>query len=301
VSNDQRAEVGIVGAGFAGLSAALTLRRHRTSILVLDGGPSRNRWAREVHGYPGVQGVSGEELRGRACEQVLAVGGEIVQARVERARREGEEFVLEDRNGQAWRVRRVLLATGLEDVYPDIDNFFDFYGKSVFACPHCDAFEVRDQPVAIVAWNRATLPFAREVRRWTNDLTIVTDGRSPALTTEQHAALAKDGIAELTQTVERFEGQDGQVEALRFASGSRLPVRAVFFNIGHRFQNDLARQIGCQLTDAACVQADEHLRTTVPGVWVAGDLAGEEQQVAIAVAHGLKAGIDIYRSLTEIS
>jgi thioredoxin reductase len=296
--DEQTAEVGVVGAGFAGLAAALTLRRHRHSVLVFDGGPSRNAWAREVHGYLGIHGKSGAELRRLACDQVRDVGGQIVDARIAGARRAGDGFALAGEAGGEWRVGRLVLATGVRDAFPDIDNFFDFYGCSVHVCPHCDGYEVRDRPIAIVSWSEATLPFALKLTQWTTDVTVVTDGRSPELTPAERAELADHGIAVLTQTVRRFEGRDGHLTALRFADGSALPVEAAFFNIASEFQNDLARQLGCALTDAACVRVDDHMRTSVDGVWAVGDVTGEEQLVAIAAAQGVKAGVDIYRSLS---
>lgn len=289
-------DVGIVGAGFAGLAAALTLRRHRHSVLLFNGGPCRNSWASEVHGYLGARGLSGAEMWRTACEQAQEVGAEIVQANIAEARQEGDEFLLKAAQGSEWRVRRLLLATGVRDSYPDIDNFFDFYGRSVHNCPHCDAYEVRDKPVALVSWSEAMLPFATKLTQWTRELTVVTDGRSPELSPAERAKLDELGIPVLTQTVRRFEGPDGQLSGLRFVDGSLLPVQAAFFNIAHEFETTLAQQLGCALTEGECIQQDEHMRTTVEGVWAAGDVTGEEQLVAVAAAQGVKAGIDIYRS-----
>ena len=102
----------------------------------------------------------------------------------------------------------------------------------------------------------------------------------------------------ITRTVKRFEGHDGQLTALRFDDDTTLPVSAAFFNIGHDFQTELAEQLGCALQEAGCLQVDDHMRTTVDGVWAAGDLTGEEQLVAVAAAQGVKAAVDIYRSLS---
>lgn len=289
-------DVGIVGAGFAGLAAALTLRRHRHSVLVFNGGPSRNAWASEVHGYLGARGLSAAEIWRLACEQAQEVGAEIVQARIAEASKEDDQFLLKAEQGGEWRARRLVLATGVRDSYPDVDNFFDFYGRSVHNCPHCDAYEVRDRPVAIVSWSEAMLPFATKLTQWTRELTVVTDGRSPELSTEARAKMEELGIPVLTQTVRCFEGADGQLSGLRFVDGSLLPVQAAFFNIAHEFETTLARQLGCALTEGECIQQDDHMRTTVDGVWAAGDVTGEEQLVAVAAAQGVKAGIDIYRS-----
>src|SRR4051812_17156099 len=106
-----RADVGIVGAGVAGLAAALTLRRHRRSVIVFDGGPARNYWAREVHGVLGLPGISGEDLHGLGREQVTSVGGQIVAAQVDDIRRDGDGFVICADDTRAWRVERIVLAT----------------------------------------------------------------------------------------------------------------------------------------------------------------------------------------------
>jgi thioredoxin reductase len=293
-----RAEVGIVGAGFAGLAAALTLRRQRRSALVFDGGPARNAWAKEIHGYLGVQGLSGVEMRRLACEQALAVGAQIVAARIVRARKDDAAFDLESEDGRHWQVERVLIATGVRDVYPEIDNFFDFFGQTVHTCPHCDGYEVRDQPIAIVSWSEAALPFALKLGEWSRQITVVTDGHEPALGPEEQARLAAHNIGLVTRTVKRFEGTDGQLEALRFDDDSTLPVRAAFFNIKTEFSSDIALQLGCALREPGCIRIDDHGRTSVDGVWAAGDVVGEEQLVAIAAGLGVRAGMDIYRSLS---
>ena len=295
------ADVGIVGAGFAGLAAALTLRRHRWSTVLFDGGPPRNAFAAEVHGYLGVPGASATELKLRGREQVRGVGGQIIETRVVDAWRDAEAgtFCLVGEDGRQWPVRRLLLATGLRDVYPDIDSFFDFFGRSVHTCAHCDAYEVRDRPVAVVSWSELTLPFVLELSQWTRQISVVTDGRSRELTSDQRSQLDQRGIPVITQTVRRFEGCDGQLTALRFVDGSTLPVAAAFFNIAHEYQVGLAQRLGCAISEAGCLQVDADLRTTVEHAWAAGDITGQEQLVPVATAQGVKAAVAIHRSLVE--
>ena len=293
------AEVGIVGAGFAGLAAGLTLRRHRHSVVLFDGGSTRNEYAAEVHGYLGVRGASGKELRRLGWEQVVTVGGQIFQARIVEVSREDGAFILRGEDDRCWRVKRLLLATGVRDTYPDIDNFYEFWGRTVHVCPHCDGYEVRDKPVAVVSWGPATKGFTLKLKEWTTQITVVTDGRDPAISEEDRAELADEDIGVITQTVRCFEGNDGQLTALRFQDGSTLPVAAAFFNIKTEFQTDLAEQLGCALTEGHCIQIDEHMRTTVEHIWAAGDVTGEEQLVPIATSQGVKAGVDIFRSLSE--
>jgi thioredoxin reductase len=291
------ADVGVIGAGTAGLAAALTLRRHRRSVLLFDGGPARNFWASRVYGVLGLPEVSGRQLHDIGRRQVAEVGGKIVEARIAETRRDDKGFLLCADDGRAWQVQRLVLATGVRDVYPDIDGFFDFYGKSVFVCPHCDGYEVRDQPIALVAWTPSLLGFTRTLTQWTRDITIVTDGHAPPLADDEQRQLDGIGARVITKEVRRFEGSDGQLEALRFEDDTTLPVTAAFFTIATRFQTAIAEELGCRLRPGGCVDVDEHLRTSEDGVWAVGDLVGEEQLVPIASAHGVKAGVDIHRSL----
>lgn len=291
------ADVAIVGAGAAGLAAALTLRRHRRSVLVFDGGPPRNFWARRVHGVLGLPHVSGQELHALGRQQVADVGGQLVDARIVEVRRGQEGFLLCAATGASWRAARLVLATGVRDVYPDIEGFFDVYGSSVFVCPHCDGYEVKDQPVALLAWTSSMLPFTLTLSQWTRDITVVTDGRAPGLADDERRQLAEIGARIVSKEVRRFESVGGQLQRLRFHDGSTLPVSAAFFTIAYQYQTELAEQLGCRLREGGCIAVDEHLRTSVEGVWAVGDVAGEEQLVPIAAAHGVKAGVDVHRTL----
>jgi thioredoxin reductase len=290
-------DVAVIGAGPAGLASALTLRRHRRSVTVFDGGPARNYWARQVHGVLGLPQLSGRELHRLGRQQVSDVGGHLVDARIEDVRRDGGSFLVCAGDGRTWRVERVVLATGVRDVYPDIENFFDFYGCSVFVCPHCDGYEVRDQPVALIAWSPSMLPFTLTVTQWTRDITIVTDGRASPLGRDEQRQLEGIGAQIVTKRVRRFEGEDGRLRALRFDDGTTLGVSAAFFSIEHLFQTALAERLGCRLRPGGCIDVDDHLRTSVEGVWAVGDVVGEEQLVPIASAHGVKAAVDIHRTL----
>jgi len=294
-------DIAVIGAGAAGLAATLMLRRHRRDVVLFDGGPPRNHAAREVHGYLGLPGVSGEELKRLGLEQVRDVGGRIEGSRVVGVTRTDRRlFAVETERGEQWTAAALLLATGVRDRYPRIDRFEDFFGHSVHVCPHCDAYEWRDAPIAVISWNADTRPYALKFTDWTRDVTLVTDGHQPALDDAERADLAAHGIRVCTGTVERFEGDDGRLTGLRMTDGSLLPAAAAFFDLGQEIDSTLARSLGVPLDEASCIAADDHGRTGVRGVWAAGDITGRDQFVALAAAQGVVAAVDIHRALSDV-
>ncbi len=291
------ADAGIVGAGHAGLSAALFLRRHRIGVTVFDGGPPRNHAATEVHGYLGLPSTSANELIAIGRRQVDELGGRLEECRIEGAQVIEGGFRLTGSNEAEWRVRRLLLATGVRDELPDIERFDEFYGHSVHVCPHCDGYEWRDRPIAVISWNESSRDFASKVSHWSRDVTLLTDGRSPELSAEDRAWLAEKGIVVRTATITRFEGSDGRLDGLRLEDGSVLRAEAAFFSLGEECQTGLAQQLGCRLGESGSIEVDDEQHTSLDGVWAAGDVAGDSQFAVIAAAQGVKAALDIHRTL----
>ncbi len=299
MSDGLDADVGIVGAGYAGLSAALFLRRHRVDVIVFDGGPPRNHAATEVHGYLGLASVSADDLVALGRSQVVELGGRLESCRIERAEAIDGGFLLAGSGDGEWRVRRLLLATGVRDLLPDIERFDEFYGRSVHVCPHCDGYEWRDRPIAVITWNEGARDFVSKVSHWSRDVTLLTDGRSPELSAEDRAWLEDRGIALRTADITRLEGQDGRLDGLRLDDGSVLPAAAAFFSLGEEHQTGLALQLGVRLDESGAIEVDADQHTSVVGVWAAGDVAGDSQFVAVAAAHGVKAALDIHRTLAS--
>lgn len=289
-------DVGVVGGGYAGLAAALVLRRHRVEVRVFHGGPARNALAEEVHGYLGVPGTSAEELLGIGRRQVEELGGRIERYRIEHVERDGDSFLLRGAVGREWRVRRLLLATGVRDRFPQVEGFDDFYGRSVHVCPHCDGYEWRDRPVTVMGSDDIG-DFASKISHWSRDVTVVTDAHGSPITPSDRAWLEGRGISVGTSPVESFEGHDGRLERLRLADGSAIETEATFFSLGEEHQTALAELLGCRITDEGAIAVDGDQRTSVEGVWAAGDVCGDSQFVPVATAHGVKAAVDIYRTL----
>jgi thioredoxin reductase len=292
-----RYEVAIVGGGPAGLSAALVLARFRRSVVVLDAGQQRNLATHAVHNYLGLEGISPRELLRRGREEARRAGAELRKARVTGIRRRGGDFVVSIEDQPDLVAARIILATSLVDMMPDIPELDRFYGRTIFHCPVCDAADFVDQPLVVVSWGQYADGFTLELFHWTKKLILTTQGRPIA--DRQRARLERYGVEVVTERIERLEGQDDRLSAVVLEDGRRIPCRGLFFSIGHKPRNELAVGLGCEITDEGYVVVNEHYETTVPGVYAAGDITTLEEAVADAVAEGLIAATNISLSLHE--
>lgn len=295
-----RWDVVIVGAGPAGLSAALVLGRARRKVLLCDRGTPRNWAAKEMHGFITRDGMDPGAFRTRAHEELSRYPSVTFRkARVTRAARaDGGGFhVTLQRGTEVW-TRKLLLATGVFDVLPPLQGVERFYGTSVFQCPYCDGWEVRDRPVAIYGKRQRGFEMARALTAWTNDIVLCTDGPS-GLSRADVAKLERNGIRLRTERIARLRGEGAQLEAVVFRDGDELPRSAMFFDTPTHEQSDLAQSLGCEFTRSGGIKCGEYEATSVPGVFAAGNIIRDVQLVIVAAAEGTRAAFGINRALTR--
>lgn len=280
----------IVGGGAAGLSAALVLGRARRRVLVCDRGNPRNAPAHASHGFFTRDGTSPFELLEIGREQLRPYGTvELRPVGVRDINRSGDGFeVFFDGGAPMWS-RKILLAFGVVDVFPEVENFGDFWGKSVFHCPYCHGFEVRDRPLAVVGNGEAGVGMAALLKNWSTDLVLCTDGRAE-LSEAQRRVLEKHKVPVREGRIVRLEGREGQLEDIVFETGVRLARRGMLIRPRQRLRSDLAERLGCELTDAGLIRIMDFNETTVKGVYAAGDVTSPMQSIAAAVAQGSAAG-----------
>ena len=289
----------IVGAGAAGLSAALILGRCRRRVLVCDVGEPRNARANAMHGYLSRDGVPPLEflrIARREVEEYPSI--EFLVAEVTDARRVSDGFtvVLADRT--ELRASTLLLATGVVDDLPDIDGLRSLYGTSVHHCPYCDGWEWRDQPIAIYGRGEEASGLALGLTVWSDDLVLCTDGPG-GLTSKQREQLDRLGIQIREEEVVRLEGQRGWLSRIIFAEGAPLPRRALFVASGQHQRSDLALRLGCTFNQKGAVDTGDCEATNVAGLYVAGDASKEAQFVVVAAAEGSEAGMAINKALLK--
>ena len=295
---DRIFDVIIVGAGPAGLSAALILGRCRRNVLVFDAGHPRNSASRALHGYLTRDGIEPADLLRIGREQLSPYTTVHLRSdEVTDARKVGSEFEVTAKD-EVVSSHKLLLATGVVDHLPDIEGLKPLYGKSVFHCPYCDGWELRDQPIAIYGREDRGAGLALELTGWSRDLIVCSDGPA-TISAADREQLAELSIPVREERIARLEGADGQLESIVFDNGEALPRRGMFFNTGQDQRCDLAARLGCEFTDRGAVRTGEYEMTNVPGLFVAGDASRAVQLAIIAAAEGAEAAFAINKALIK--
>ena len=301
----QTYDVVVVGGGAAGLSAALVLGRARRSVLVVDAGEPRNAPAGQVHGYLGHEGTPPVELLATAREEVARYGVQVEQATVSDARpAEGGGFDVRVGGrtvGRTVTARRVLLATGLVDVLPDVPGVAQGWGRSILHCPYCHGWEVRDTALAVLATGPLSVHQALLFRQWTDDL-VLLQHTAPPLTQEQAAQLAARGVRVVPGRVVAWEDSGARLE-----DGTLVPRTGLVVAPFFAARTTLLASLGVPVREldmggvvaGTHAEADARGRTPVPGVWVAGNAADLGAQVITSAAGGLTAAAAINADLVE--
>lgn len=284
-------DVIVVGGSVAGLSAATYLGRMRRATLIVDSGKPCNRVSHASHGFLTRDGVDPAELLQIAREQVQDYPTvELRRGLVTAIQPQADGFDVTLETGETIETHKVLLAMGLRDHLPELANVEQFWGRSAVHCPYCDGWEARDQPLAIQGNGENALHRAKLLLNLTNDLVICTDG--PATFSEDEWQFLRARQVRVIETpLIGLEGEGDQLHTLHFADGSTLARHALFLNLKTSQHADLAATLGCEINAMGFVQVDEQARTTVDGVYAAGDMTHPMRAVIFAAAQGAAAGI----------
>jgi len=288
----------IIGGGPAGLSAALVLGRCIRRVAVCDSGQYRNARSTALHCFMSRDGIAPssllEETR-RQLERYETVS--MLATKVRSVDRRDAQFTVATDDGHALQAKSLLIATGVVDELPGIEGIDELFGRSVHVCPYCDGWEHRNAPVAVYGHGEKAARFAILLRQWTDDLVLCTNGSQLS---EEHAGLLnKAGIGVRQDVIARLEGKDGCLQAILFAGGETLARKALFFTTGQHPRSPLLEKLGCRFDEEGGVACDPDGRTSVPGVFVAGDVSRDVQLAIIAAAEGARAALAINKRLLD--
>ncbi|WP_167278903.1 NAD(P)/FAD-dependent oxidoreductase [Paenibacillus lupini] len=293
----------IIGGGPAGLNAALVLGRARRSVILFDDNKPRNAVTHESHGFITRDGVKPEEFR-RLAHADISKYPSVQLARtkvVDMVKRGHSLFLVQTSAGEVFQARTIILAIGLKEKLPNITGVTDYYGTSLFSCPYCDGWELRDQPLAVISENEShRYSMASMVYNWSKDLIICTNGVG-SFDHQQRAKLHSRGIRLYEQRIAGFKGKSGRLQKIVFVDGTEVARTGGFVTSNWHLAIRFAEKLGCRVNESGGLAIDDYGKTTVEHVYTAGDAATiSPAQLIVAAAGGSKAAMSVNTALTHL-
>ena len=294
-----KAEIVIVGGGIAGLSAAIYLGRAQRDVLVVDEGKSMARWEPDVQNYLGFpEGIGGDELIRRGRQQARKYHARFVHDRITSARAAPNGFRLRGKE-QTYYCVRLLLATGIFHIPPDMPGLTACLGHSMFFCKDCDGHRVQGKTVVIYGWGDEAVEYALGILPYSPCVLIVTDGRPPSWS-KRHARYVEEyEVPVYTSKITNVMHEAGQLRALTLERKVEVRADALFTTRGDLYYNELARQLGARVDGEGELVVDEDCATTVSNLYAAGCVTPANCQMIIAAGQGATAAQAINRDLFE--
>ncbi|MEK5465355.1 NAD(P)/FAD-dependent oxidoreductase [Paenibacillus sp. FSL R7-0210] len=291
----------IVGGGPAGLNAALVLGRARRRVALIDNNKPRNAVTHASHGFITRDGIAPSEFRSIAYEELQSYPSvEHIKTEIHAVKKVGSEFWILDDSSESIRARKVILATGLREIFQEIDGFKELYGKSLFNCPYCDGWELRDQPLVIVAEPAAIMHVAKLMYTWSKDLLICTNGKEANLENKHVSLLESKAIRVQVQPIRSFIGENGLLHCVQFQDGTTIPRSGGFIFPQFKQSLSFVEELGLERTVSEGIQTDEAGRTSIAGLYAAGDAAYiQPSQLIYAAADGSRTAISVNLDLAD--
>lgn len=290
----------VIGGGPAGLNAALLLGRSRRNTIMFDDNKPRNAVTSESHGFITRDGIHPQEFKRIALEELSRYPDvSIEKQRVLRINKEDHLFQVETENGDVHNAKKIILATGFKEVLPDIPGLKEFYGKSLFSCPFCDGWELRDRSLAVIAEDQKTFHMAKMVSNWTDDLIVFTNG-SKVLSLEEQTLLESKGIKINEKKIASVIGEDGMLEKIQLEDRTAVLREGGFITAEWVQAAAFESSLGYTLNEQGGIETDNWQRTNMEGVFACGDtrIAGPSQLIT-AAGEGSRAAMAVIAAIVE--
>jgi thioredoxin reductase len=284
-------DVIIIGGGPAGLSASLMLGRSRRRVLVLDDARPRNRFARHMHGVLGHEGVPPEDLAARGREEAARYGVEFALDPVARVADGDRDIEVGTASGMRHRARALILATGLDDVLPEVPGLAERWGTTVLHCPYCHGWEVRDRRLGVLLTSRAGVHQAQLARQLSDTVTVFTQGVD--LDAAERGRLQARGVTLIDSRVVELSGDATELAGARTADGRTHPLDAVFTAAMLRPRDEMLADLPLARQDdpnGAFLAVDAMHRTSHPRVWATGNVVLPYATVPLSMGDGAMTG-----------
>jgi thioredoxin reductase len=292
----------IIGGGPAGLNAALILGRARRNVILFDNNNPRNAVTQESHGFITRDGIKPKEFREIAHSEIGRYPSVIYAKREVTSVIKNNKplFELVTSENERYQSKTIIISTGLKDVLPSIDNISEYYGRSLFHCPYCDGWELRDKPLVVIIGEQVQgFHFIQTIYNWSKDLIVCTNGEA-FLSSAQRTLLQNKEIKIIENKIKNFVGKNGQMEKVIFEDGKSVLRKGGFVMPKLIQSSDFGKQLGCEYNSLGGIAIDSFGRTNIQGVYAAGDASVvAPAQIIIAAAEGVRAAAGVNTDLTQ--
>lgn len=292
-------DVIIIGGSYAGLSAGMSLGRSLRNTLIIDSGKPCNRQTPHSHNFITHDGKAPKEISDLALEQVAAYDTvKFHEGLVVALKKTDKGFEAETSAGEKFYAKKLILASGVKDVMPEIPGFAECWGISVLHCPYCHGYEVKNEVTGILSDGDMAYEFSKLVYNLTKDLFLFSNGQS-TLSKEQKNKLAQNNISLVEDEIEKIEHENGQIRKIIFKSGKEISLQALYAKIPFEQNINASKDLGCELTEHGFIKIDDMYKTNISSVFACGDNVTMMRSVANAVAQGNFTGAVVNKELAD--
>jgi len=293
----QEYDVIVTGGSYAGLSAAMALGRSLRKVLVIDSGRPCNRQTPHSHNFLTQDGKAPAEIARVAREQVQKYPTvSFLEGFADQGRKTGSGFEIQTAAGETFAAKKLIFASGIRDILPDIEGLVACWGITVIHCPYCHGYEVRGEKTGILGNGDYGYEFSKMIQHWTRDLSLFTNGTS-SLTAEQSAELQAHGIRIIEKEIDSLRHENGHLQAILFKDGSHEELKALYARADFEQSCPIPLALGCELDETGYLRVDPMQSTSVPGIYACGDNTTPMRAVSNAVAQGTFAGAVLNKEL----
>lgn len=299
MTDNKNFDVIIIGGSYAGLSSAMALGRALRNVLIIDSGLPCNRQTPHSHNFITQDGEKPSEIAEKAKAQVLKYDTvKFLNDLTVNGKKTENGFEITTQTGKEFTAKKLIFATGVKDIMPDIKGFAECWGISIIHCPYCHSYEVKHEKTGILANGNFAFHYAQLIRNWTKDLTIFTNGKS-ALTQEQTDKISKHNIPIIEKEIAYLKHENGNVQQIVFRDNSTFDLKAIYSRPALEQHCKIPELLGCELTEQGLLKVDMFQKTSVKDIFACGDNSHPLRTVANAVATGNITGSMVNNGMTE--
>lgn len=299
MTENKNFDIIIIGGSYAGLSAAMALGRALRNVLIIDSGLPCNRQTPHSHNFITHDGEKPSVIAEKAKTQVLNYNTVKFHHGLALSGKKTENgFAIATQAGEEFTTKKLIFATGVKDIMPDITGFSACWGITVIHCPYCHGYEVKNERTGILANGNFAFHYAQLINNWTKDLAIFTNGKS-TLTPEQTDKITQHHIPIIEKEIAYLKHENGNVQQIVFKDHSSFDLKAIYSRPDFEQHCKIPELLGCELTEQGCLKVDVFQKTTITNIFACGDNASPMRSVANAVATGNFVGAVVNSAMIE--